>query len=192
MPASKRAETDHPIQPFLADRWSPVSFADRDVSEEDLRSLFEAARWAASAFNEQPWRYLVARRTDREAFAKLLSCLVEANQAWARNAPVLWVSCARLNYAQNGKPNGTALHDLGLAAGNICAEATARGLVVHQMGGILPDHVRELYGVPDDAVPLTATAVGYLADELQERERAVRTRRPQAEFVFTGAWGEAY
>src|SRR6476619_2366382 len=95
----KRATPDRPIQDLLARRWSPYAFADRAVSDDDLRSLFEAARWAASSYNEQPWRYIVATRADVEGFGRLLSCLVDANQAWAKAAPVLALGCTSLNFA---------------------------------------------------------------------------------------------
>ena len=196
MTHAKEARPDHPIQPILAKRWSPYSFAEKEVAAEDLRSILEAARWAASSYNEQPWRYLLARRSDPPAFEKLLSCLVEPNQAWAKHAPVLLVSVAMQRFARNGKPNPAAAHDLGLAAGNLCAEATARGLYVHQMIGILPDRVRELYGLPEDAEALTALAIGHLGDGgglpegVGERDEGSRSRRPLGEFVFQGAWGE--
>ncbi|MFN2425160.1 MAG: nitroreductase family protein [Candidatus Binatia bacterium] len=191
----KKAKTDTSIEPMLADRWSPYAFSDRLVADEDLRAILEAARWAPSSYNEQPWRYILARREDKEAFAKLFSCLVEGNQAWAGDAPVLMIGVAMMNFLRNGKPNKAAHHDLGLAAGNLCLEATARGLFVHQMIGILPERVRELYQVPADAEPLTAIAVGYLGDvanlagPLRERDLAPRTRRPVVDFVFAGAWG---
>ena len=191
----KHAHTDHPIAAPLAARWSPYSFAEQDVAEEDLLAVLEAARWAPSSYNEQPWRYLLARRADAEAFAKLLSCLVEANQAWAKHAPVLLVGVAMLNFARNGKPNKAAQHDLGLAAGNLSVEAAVRGLSVHQMIGIVPERVRELYRLPEDAEPLTAIAVGYpgdggnLPEELQARDRAPRSRRGLSEFVFEQVWG---
>ena len=104
----KRARTDHPIHTLLAERWSPYAFADRPVSREDLLSLFEAARWAASSYNEQPWSYLVATRDDPNGFALLLSCLVEGNQAWAKAAPVLALGCTRLTFVRNGQPNAAA------------------------------------------------------------------------------------
>ncbi len=193
----KRARTDHAIEPLLAGRFSPYGYDPRPLPAADLRSLFEAARWAPSAFNEQPWRYLVALRQDEDAFARLLSCLVDANRQWARHASALAISVAALTYARNGEPNGTALHDMGLAAANLTVEASARGLVVHQMGGILPDRVRELCAVPEGFQPLTGLAIGYAADPqtlpeaLQQRDTAPRTRRPQAEFVFGGTWGRA-
>src|SRR3954469_5634252 len=148
MQASKDARPDHPIHELLAKRWSPYAFADRPVPEDDVRALFEAARWAASSYNEQPWSYIVATKEDPEAFKKLLSCLVEPNQAWAAAAPVLAIGCTSLKFARNGQPTAGALHDLALASGNLPFEATARGLHVHQMAGILPDKVRELYKVP--------------------------------------------
>lgn len=192
----KDARTDHAIEPHLANRWSPYGFAGKDVATEDLLAILEAARWAPSSYNEQPWRYILARRADHEAFAKLLSCLVEANQVWARHAPVLLIGVAMLNFARNGKPNKAAQHDLGLAAGNLSVEATARGLAAHQMAGIIPERVRELYTLPEDAEPLTAIAIGYpgdggnLPEELQARDSAPRSRRRLSEFVFENAWDE--
>src|SRR5262244_1245648 len=110
----KQASTDYPIQELLTKRWSPYAFQDQPVPEDDLCSLFEAARWAASSYNEQPWSYLVATRDDKEGFERLLSCLVEGNQVWAKAAPVLAIGCTSLQFARNGQPNAAAQHDLGL------------------------------------------------------------------------------
>ena len=191
----KKAVTDYPILPILAERWSPYGFEDRRVSETDLRSLFEAARWAASSYNEQPWAYLVATRENSTEFGRLLSCLVEANQAWAKEAPVLVLGIVSLRFARNNQDNRAAVHDLGLAAGNLLAEATTRGLSVHQMIGILPDKARELYQIPEHFEAWTALAIGYkadpskLPDALRERDLAPRQRKPLNKFVFTGQWG---
>ena len=125
---SKTANTDQPVHALLSSRWSPYAFADRDVSDEDLRSLFEAARWAPSSYNEQPWSYLVATRADAEEFERLFSCLVEANQAWAQAAPVLALGVVSERFRRNDRENAAAEHDLGLAAGNLLLDATARGL----------------------------------------------------------------
>jgi nitroreductase len=194
----KQAKPDHPIQDLVAARWSPYAFTDRPVAEADLRSLFEAARWAASSYNEQPWRYIVATKANPAEFEKVLSCLVEGNQVWAKAAPVLALGCTSLNFAKNGQPNKAAVHDLGLASGTLTIEATARGLSVHQMIGIQPDRAREVYHIPEGIQPLTGVAIGYAADPaglpegLKGRDLAVRTRRPQAEFVFAGDWGKAW
>jgi nitroreductase len=195
MNGRKRATPDHPIHRLIAERWSPYGFADRPVSDSDLRALFEAARWAASSYNEQPWRYLLATRADGADFERLLSCLVEGNQAWARTAPVLAIGCTSLRFARNDKPNAAAQHDLGLASATLSFEATARGLFVHQMIGIVPDRVREVYGVPEDVQPLTGLAIGYAADPeslselFRERDLAPRQRNTLAEFVFESTWG---
>ncbi|MCH8890259.1 MAG: nitroreductase family protein [Myxococcales bacterium] len=194
----KHAKTEHPIQDFVAKRWSPYGFADRDVSEADLRSLFEAARWAASSFNEQPWNYIVATRAHETEFTRLLSCLVEANQSWAKAAPVLALGVATLHFKRNNKPNRVAIHDLGLATGNLVAEATARGLWVHQMAGILRERAREIYAIPAGSEAVTAIAIGYAGDpeafpeEIRERDLAPRERKPQRDFVFGASWGNPF
>jgi nitroreductase len=193
----RTAKTDHPVHELIARRWSPYAFASRAVSDADLRSLFEAARWAPSSYNEQPWSYIVATKAQAPEFARVLSCLVEANQEWARAAPVLALAVATLHFARNGKPNRAALHDLGLAAGNLVMEATTRGLVVHQMIGILPDRARELFRIPDGSEALTGLAIGHLGDasaldeKLRARDLGERSRKPLRDFVFTGAWGAA-
>ncbi|MCH9021144.1 MAG: nitroreductase family protein, partial [Planctomycetes bacterium] len=97
----KKASTDYPIHELLAERWSPYGFEDRSVDQADLRSLFEAARWAASSYNEQPWSFIVATRENPEEFARLLSCLVEANQGWAKAAPVLVLGVVSLKFSRN-------------------------------------------------------------------------------------------
>jgi nitroreductase len=189
------AATDHPINELFARRWSPYAFAERPVSKADLLSLFEAARWAPSSYNEQPWSYLVATKEDPQAFELLLSCLVEGNQAWAKHAPVLALGCTRLKFTRNGKPNDAAHHDLGLASENLVVEATARGLAVHQMIGILPDRARAVYRVPEDVQPLTGLAIGYpgdpakLPENMRARDSARRPRKPLGDFVFGGQWG---
>ena len=194
----KHAKAEYPIQDFVAKRWSPYGFADRDVSNADLHSVFEAARWAASSFNEQPWNYIVATRAQEAEFARLLSCLVEANQSWAKAAPVLALGVATLNFKRNGKPNRVALHDLGLASGHLVAEATVRGLWVHQMGGILPDRAREIYDIPEGSEAVTGIAIGYVGEpeafpeEIRKRDLAPRERKPQRDFVFNASWGNSF
>jgi nitroreductase len=193
----KRATPDHPIHELIAARWSPYGFADRPVSKADLCALFEAASWAPSSYNEQPWSYIVAGKENTEEFERVLSCLMEGNQAWAKAAPVLALGCTSLHFVRNGKPNPAAVHDLGLASANLCVEATARGLSVHQMIGILPDKVREVFHVPEGVQPMTGLAIGYAADPatlpepLKARDLTPRKRKPLPEFVFSGAWGTA-
>ena len=192
---SMKASTDHRVHELIAKRWSPYSFDERSVTDEDLCSLFEAARWAPSSYNEQPWSYIVARKENAKEFERLLSCLVEANQVWAKAAPVLALGIATLRFVRNDKPNRAAIHDLGLAAGNLVLEATARGLFIHQMIGILPDKAREIYEIPEGYEPMTGIAIGYAGDpnalpeELRERDFVRRPRKPLKEFLFSGKWG---
>ena len=186
---------DHPVHALITKRWSPYSFDSRSVPDEDLRSLFEAARWAPSSYNEQPWNYIVAKKENPEEFQRLLSCLVEGNQVWAKAAPVLALGIAKLRFARDDQPNRAAIHDLGLAAGNLVVEATARGLWVHQMIGILPDKAREIYAIPEGYEPMTGIAIGYAGDPkalpegLRERDLARRPRKPLKEFIFSQTWG---
>jgi nitroreductase len=194
---SKKASPNYPVHELIAKRWSPYGFGDRPVLEDDLRSLFEAARWAASSYNEQPWTYIVATKEDAEGFERLLSCLVDPNQEWAKAASVLALGCTSLNFSRNNNPNAAAVHDLGLAAGNLSFEATARGLNVHQMIGILPDKAREVFQIPEGIQPVTALAIGYAADPatlpdtFKQRDLTPRQRKPLSEFVFGGKWGTA-
>lgn len=191
----KPADTAHPIEEVLRRRWSPRAFDERPVEADKLLSLFEAARWAASCFNEQPWHFIVATSDDKAEFARLLSCLIDGNRAWAARAPVLMVSVARLCFAQNGKPNRHAIHDVGLATAQMILQATAMGLFAHPMAGFHPEIVRELYGVPDGYEPVAAIAVGYpgdpaaLSGSLGQRELAPRARKPIDSFVFRGRFG---
>ncbi len=192
----KKATTDYPVHEHIAARWSPYAFQNRAVATADLCSLFEAARWAPSSYNEQPWNYIVATREDDAEFQKLLSCLVEGNQVWARAAPVLALGVVSLKFSHNGKDNRAAVHDLGLATANLLFEATARGLVVHQMIGILPERARELYAIPADTEAWTGIAIGYqgavtdLPETLQERDLKPRQRKPLKQFLYSGTWGQ--
>jgi nitroreductase len=190
----KRAEPDHPIHELLMARWSPYGFADDPVPRDDLLSLLEAARWAPSSFNEQPWRFIIGQRGE-PAWDGILECLVDANQAWARKAPVLLLTVPSLLFARNGKPNTAAHHDIGLAMAQLCVEATARGLHVHQMIGIHPERAQERFTIPEGHEAFTAAAIGRAArledvpEALRERDAQPRTRKPLSEFVFGDAFG---
>ncbi|HEO71506.1 MAG TPA: nitroreductase [Candidatus Hydrogenedentes bacterium] len=192
----KLADVRFPVHEVIARRWSPVTFSERPVSAEQLGSLIEAARWAASCYNEQPWRFIVATKEEPESYAKLLGCLVEKNKAWAQSAPVLMVAVAAQSYEGNGKPNHWAEHDVGMAVMSILFEATAVGLRAHPMAGFDNDAVREAFGVPEGYKPMTAIAVGYMGDmgtaaeEHRQRDEALRSRRPIESLAFSRTWGK--
>ena len=194
MADNRHATSDYPILPVLAERWSPTLLSPRPVEAQKLLCCLEAARWAPSSFNEQPWSFLVSTREDSEQFRRMLGCLVKANQQWAQNAGVLLITVARRTFTGNGKPNRVAEHDIGLAAANLTVQATALGLYVHQMGGIDIPKVRYTYRVPEGFDPVTAIALGYLAEAtdsnnpLVQRDQAPRSRKQLAEFVFADTW----
>lgn len=190
----KRAKTDHSIHEPLADRWSPRAFSDRMVEKEKILAMLEAARWAPSSFNEQPWSFIIATKDNPKEYERLLNCLAEGNIQWARFAPLLMISVARLIFERNGKPNRHAFHDVGLAVGNLIIQASHLGLHVHQMAGILADRIRETYKIPDSHEPVAGIAIGYygeldqLTEDHRKRELAERTRKPLEQFVFSGNW----
>lgn len=192
---NKPAATDYPVHQLVRERWSPRAFAERPVPVQVLRSLFEAARWAASSNNEQPWAFIVGTKDDPATHGKLLSTLVEFNQTWAKHAPVLAIAVSELAFARNGRPNRNAFYDTGAAVAQLSAEATAQGLFVHQMAGFDPHKAIELFSIPSGWEPIAAFVVGYpgdpqtLPESLREREFVARTRKPLAEFVMSGNWG---
>jgi nitroreductase len=192
----KPAATDHPIHELLRERWSPRAFSDQPVSPEVLRSLFEAARWAPSSNNEQPWAFIVATKHDAATHSKLLSALAEFNQAWAQHAPVLGIAVSKLAFGRNGHPNRNAFYDTGAAMAHLTVEATSRGLLVHQMAGFDPHKAVELFSIPTGWEPIAAFVLGYPGDPqslpgpLRERELAPRSRKPLAEFIMSGSWGQ--
>lgn len=182
------ATLDHPIHSLIERRWSPYAFADKPVDSADLHSLLEAARWAPSSYNEQPWRFIVATRDDPENFQRLLDCLVPANQEWASKVPVLMLSVAALSFAQNGKPNRHALHDVGLASATLALQATNIGLAVHFMSGFDVDRARENFAIPDGFEPAAAIAVGHPLDDPAADGPPPRERRSVEAFAYAGAW----
>ncbi len=195
MPLEKPAETQFPIHELIRRRWSPRAYSARRVDPSHLGSLLEAARWGASCFNQQPWHFLVTTQDEPESFNRLLNCLMEGNKVWAQRAPVLMLSVAKLTFDEGGQPNRHALHDVGFAMGNLCAQATALGLVVHQMAGFDMAKAREAFQIPDGYEPVAAIAVGYqddlavLSEKLQAKERVPRRRKPLNAFVFGETWG---
>jgi nitroreductase len=189
-------EIEIPVHDLIKERRSPLVYSERSVGREELRSLLEAARWAASSYNQQPWHFIVATKEDPREYERLLGCIVPANALWAGNAPVLMLSVAKLTYDSNGAPNRHALYDVGQATANLAIQATALGLALHQMGGFDMERAREVFQIPEGYEPVAAIAVGYpgdpesLPESLRARASAPRTRRELGEFVFTGRWGK--
>jgi nitroreductase len=193
----KLADNHHPINDLIRARWSPRAFSTRPVEPEVLRSLFEAARWAPSSMNAQPWAFLTAA-LDRqpEAHARLVETLGENNRRWASNAPVLVLALAKTE-REPGQANRTASYDLGQAVALLSLQATELGIYVHQMGGFNLALARELFAIPPEYEPWVVLAIGYpgevdtLPEDMRQRELSGRLRKPQDEFVFTGEWGQS-
>ena len=191
----KPADTLYPIHDLLRQRWSPRAFDDRPIEPEKLRSLCEAARWAPSSNNEQPWRFIVANKDYETEWNRLLACLVEGNRKWAYRAPVLILSVASLNFEDDSTPNRHAFYDTGMAVENLVLQATALGLTAHQMAGFDVEKARADLKIPSGYEPVAMIAVGYpgeiasLPDRLRERELQLRSRRPISEWTFSGQWG---
>jgi nitroreductase len=192
----KLADTDYPIHELLQKRWSPRAFSEKSIDTELLNQLFEAARWAPSSYNEQPWRFIVAQKEDHEAYEKLASVMNEFNQSWATDAPVLVLALTKTTFDLDGRDNPHAGHDLGQAIAHLTFEATKNDLYVHQMAGISPEKARELYNISKDYNPMTMFAIGYkgqpesLSDKMRKQETSPRIRKDLDEIVFDGEWEE--
>ena len=190
----KRGHSDAPVEDLLLVRWSPRAFADKPVSDADLASIFSAASWAASSYNEQPWRYLVGRKGD-EAWNKIFQALLPFNQGWAKSAPVLYAGLAKKTFSHNQAPNGVAVHDLGAASANASLQAGALGLHTHGIGGFDREGLSKAFSVPEDFEPVACWTLGYLGDpeslpeNFKATERQPRTRKSLAEVVFK-EWGQ--
>ena len=191
----KVATPDHPIHPLIQARWSPRAFAERPVEVEKVLALLEAARWAPSGGNGQPWHFIVGVRGQSATHSQLVPAIKEGNLPWAAQAPLLMLTVAKTT-TSSGRPHTHAFHDVGLAVATLTLQATALDLYVHQMGGFYVEKARELFAIPEGFDPVTMLAIGYLGEpgmldgHSRERELAPRTRRPLAEFVFEEAWGQ--
>ncbi len=191
----KDARTTYPIHELLKQRWSPRAFAAKPVEKETLRSLFEAARWSPSSYNQQPWRFVIGQNGD-ESYKKIMDSLVEFNQKWASTAPVLVAVIGRtINNNGEGK-NKVYQYDAGQSVAHLSIEAMYHGLYVHQMGGFDPQKIVAHFSVPGEYHPLTVLAIGHLGDPeqleggMKKSELAERSRFDFDDFVFSGNFGE--
>ncbi|MGB6975441.1 MAG: nitroreductase family protein [Terracidiphilus sp.] len=184
------------LLPAIRERWSPRSFTEREVSGADLTAIFEAARWAPSSSNEQPWRYVVGHRNSI-TYNKIAGTLAGFNQDWAPKAPLLILGAARTVGGRRNAPNGYAMYDLGQATALLVVQAVALGLAAHQMGGFDHDAVRAALGIPEEFAIGSVIALGYRGEPAElpnetliARETEPRSRKPLGEIVFS-AWGQA-
>lgn len=194
----KPANTRQPIHEVLARRWSGRAFEPTVISRKQIVALMEAARWGPSCFNDQPWRYLVWDKSrDPENWQKAFACLVEGNQSWVIDTPLLLAACASGKFAKKpGKPNRWGQHDTGAASASLCIQASTMGLMAHQMGGFDSEKLRTEFNIPQRYTPMAMIAVGHpvaSAEQLDEdrkaRELSPRERDPLGESFFEAIWG---
>jgi nitroreductase len=194
--ADEKGSCEYPLHHLLVERRSALAFASTAVEPETLATLMEAARWAPSCMNEQPWSFIVATKGNKSDFDRLLGCLVEFNIQWAQHAAVLLLSIAKLTF-ESGQLNRHAFHDVGQAMANFTFQATVSGLVVHQMGGFDVEKARREFSIPQDYEPVAVAAIGYpgnsaeLPEKLRKKDESPRKRKPLTTFVFEGAWGHS-
>ncbi|HEY5137248.1 MAG TPA: nitroreductase family protein [Candidatus Nanopelagicales bacterium] len=195
--APRTASTEVDLHPLLADRWSPRAFDRTPLEDSDVTALLEAARWAPSANNYQPWRFLVGRQGTEGAdstYKGIYDALAEFNQLWASAAPVLVAAVVEVEH-EDGSAREIAPYELGLAVSQLTVEAAARGLHVHQMGGFDAAQISAEFGIPPQYRTVVVLAVGRLGDPealpawAAERETAPRERKPLADIAFAGRWG---
>jgi nitroreductase len=189
----KQAPAVEGVLPAVLSRWSPRSFADRPVSSADLEKIFTASSWAASAFNEQPWRFFVGVRNSL-TYQKIFSTLIGFNRSWAGTAPVLIFGVTSTKFAFNNTDNYHALYDLGAAAATLCLQAASLGILTHSMAGFDHDAIRKAFEIPEDYALGAVIALGYQGDpaalgeeKLIAMEIEPRDRKPLSEFVLS-AW----
>lgn len=193
----KPAAADHAVHELIAERWSPLAFDPTPLEGGTVRSLLEASRWAASSFNEQPWRFIVGdKASDPDAWQGVFDTLVPGNQPWAQHAPLLLIGVASMRYARGDKPNRHAYYDLGQATATLVLQATAMGLAAHQMGGFSPEAAQARFDIPQGFEAVAVTAIGRpgdgsLLDEAgRARDAAPRSRRPLTDLGFGTSWGD--
>jgi nitroreductase len=190
----KESQNIYPIHELSRKRWSPRAFTRKPVEQEKLQSIFEAARWSASAGNEQPWRFIIGMHPDTP-WQRIFETLDEGNQVWVKNAPVLLLAIGKKTRGKRNAENGYFAYDTGQAVAHLSHEATNLGLYLHQMAGFDPEAARIAFDISADYQPLTAICLGYLGDpenlpeDQKQSELSPRTRKPFDEFVFSGTFG---
>ncbi len=183
------------VHQLITARKSIRSFSDKAIDDKSFISIFEAARWASSSRNEQPWRFIAARKEDKENFKRILGCINESNSIWAQHGAMLIVVLAKMNFTTHAVVNNHAHHDVGLAIGNLALQATSLGIFLHQMGGIDYPKVSAVFEVPEEYEVISIIVGGYpgndktLPEKLRERELLPRRRKELKELVFEGKFG---
>ena len=196
MTAILEAPAEVTIHDLLRRRRSTRAYSSASVEPDKLQRIFEAARWAPSSSNEQPWRFVVATKDDGEAFSRILNTFGEGNRVWAQYAPVLIISVAKLHKGEDGPANRFAYYDVGQAVTSLVLQALEEGLLARQLGGFSADKAREALNIPEGYDAVSAIVLGYpgdpatLPEAVFAKEQMPRTRKPLSEIIYRGAWGK--
>lgn len=183
------------IHELIRKRYSPRTFSEKEISDNNIVTLLEAARWVPSSMNEQPWRFIIGKKLHDLSYNKLLDILMPGNQVWARKAPIMILAVSKNKFERNSLVNLHAEYDLGQAIANMTFQATSMNIYLHQMGGFYKDKAMELFKIPEDYSPVCVIALGYpgnineLPENLQEKETAERKRKELSELVFENSFG---
>lgn len=194
---NKLAKTKYGIHFLLESRWSPRAFRDENIEKEKLQRMFEAAQWAPSSMNEQPWKFIVGEK-GTDSYNKIFESLADFNKRWAKNAPVLVVSLAKKNFTHDGRENFHFLYDTGQAVAHMTFQAMYEGLYVHQMGGFNFEILKYGFSIPEEFYIVTVIAIGYLGksemleDDLKSRELADRERKDIGEIFYVDRFGNSW
>lgn len=178
------------ILEIIQERWSPYAFSSASVEDYKLKAMFEAAGYAPSCNNEQPWIFVYATRKDDQVFNAYLDFLVDSNRIWAKDSYAIVISFARMNFNHSGKPNRYAFYDTGMAVSNLLLQAMAMDVYVHQMAGYSVEKVKKYFNLDGSIEPIAVMAAGYLGDglnlspELLKRDETRRPRKALTEFAF--------
>lgn len=198
MNATTINQKEKTVSETIAHRHSPLAYSHEAVSHIKLEKVLKAAQWSASAFNEQPWRFIIGERDKGDSHEKVLLTLAEPNQLWARHAPVLIIAVYKKDFTQFENPNNHGAYDTGQAMSALALQAAALDLHVHQMAGFSAEKAKSLFNIPDGFQPIAAAALGYkgaiedLPESLHARAKAPRKRKDLSEIAFLGDWGQSW
>lgn len=182
------------VNKLISERYSPRTFSGKAITKAQIKTILKAASLAASSYNEQPWRFIYALKSDEKAFNNIFKCIMKFNHDWAKNAAALVVCVIKDNLSLNNKPNTHAWHDMGLAVGNLSIQALSMDIYMRQMGGFDSEIIKPQLLIPEGFTPISVIALGYLGDidnlplYLQEREKEKRQLKPLDEIIFEGHW----
>ena len=187
------ADVQYEVLSSIKKRWSPRDFSSEIPETPILRRMFEASRWAASSYNEQPWRFIIGIKGRTDTYKRILSTLKPNNQEWAFSAPILMINCCKITFSHKGKENLCAVYDTGAAVAQMTLQLQSEGVMVRQIAGFHPEMAIAEFNISEDFRPICAMAIGYANDSAESINEKLpeRVRKPFDDFVFSDTWNKA-